>query len=128
MAIIKLINEPYPNSDALDNMFHYLASQKDLINDTSSLTDFMGGCNFNLYDLDTIAWQFQYANYICRKYSYKFQILYAIHHKPNNLHIHFILNTISFVDGKNFYQLNGMPGALRCATNDYFGYNIAHFA
>lgn len=162
MAIIKLINEPYPNSDALDNMFHYLASQKDLINDTSSLTDFMGGYNFNLYDLDTIAWQFQYvkehfhktnhrelihfiisfpsyelssvkaahkfANYICRKYSYKFQILYAIHHKPNNLHIHFILNTISFVDGKNFYQLNGMPGALRYATNDYFGYNIAHFA
>ena len=61
MAIIKLINEPYPNSDALDNMFHYLASQKDLINDTSSLTDFMGGCNFNLYDLDTIAWQFQYV-------------------------------------------------------------------
>lgn len=162
MAVIKLVNEPYLNEDALDNMFHYLASQNNLINNTSVLQNFMGGYNFNLFSADTIAEQFKYvkrhfhstddrqlihfiisfpskelssvnkthefADYICRKYSYKYQILYAIHHKPNNLHIHFVLNTISFVDGKRFYQLNGLPGALYDATNYYFGDSIAHFA
>lgn len=162
MAVIKLVNDPYYNEDALDNMFHYLASQNDLLNDTSSPANFMGGCNFILYDINSIADQFKYvkrhfhktdksqlihfiisfpsnelksmnkargfADFICSKFSCNYQILYAIHHKPNNLHIHFVLNTISFTDGSYFYQKNGLPGRLCYETNYYFGREIARYA
>lgn len=161
MAIIKFVNKPYLNENALENMFHYLTSQTDLINDTSTLEDYTGGYNFNLYDVDSIAAQFKYvkqhfhksdssqlihfiisfpynelksvnkarefADFICRKYSYTYQIFYAIHNKQNNLHIHFVVNTISFVDGKRFYSLKGQPSRICNETNYYFGKQIAHF-
>lgn len=162
MAIIKVVNEPYYNGNALENMFHYLSSQNNLTNNTDHLSNFMGGCNFLLNDVNSIAQQFKYvmrhyhkaddrqlihfiisfpatelksvdkakpfADFICSQYSRKFQILYAIHHKPNNLHIHFILNPVSFADGHRIYSLNGFSISLRNDTDYYFGKNIAHFA
>lgn len=162
MAIVKVVNEPYYNEDALELMFHYLSSQNDLINDTSDLSNFMGGCNFLLYDINTIAEQFKYvkrhfhktdgkqlihliisfpskelnsmykarpfADFICSQYCRKYQILYAIHHKPNNLHIHFIFNTVSFADGYYIYNTEGFSTAICYHANYYFGKNIAQYA
>jgi len=162
MAIVKLVNEPYYNPDALDNMFHYLSSQNNLINDTSTLSNFMGGCNFLLYNIDTVAEQFKYikrhfhkvdgkqlihfivsfpskelnsmnkarpfADFICSQYCKKYQILYAIHHKLNNLHIHFIFNTVSFVDGYYLNNPEGFSTSICYYTNYYFGKSIAYFA
>lgn len=162
MAIVKLVDELYLNSDALDNMFHYLTSQTNLLNNTASLLDYVGGYNFNLYNINSVADQFKYvkrhfhktdgselihfiisfpsdelksvkgartfADYVCQHYAYKYQIFYAIHHRPNNLHIHFILNTVSFVDGTCFWQRKGLTGVLCCIVNNYFHDTIAHFA
>lgn len=165
MAIVKLVDEPYYNDNALNLMFHYLEDQDNLINDTSNLSNFMGGCNFLLYDnidTDTVADQFQYvknhfhkpdgkqlihlivsfpsnelnsmnkakpfADFICNQFCNKYQILYAIHHKPNNLHIHFIFNTVSFVDGYYIYNTEGFSATIRNYINYYFGKNIARFA
>ena len=41
-----------------------------------------------------------FANLICGFFCLRHQIVYAVHTDTDNLHIHFILNTISFVDGQ----------------------------
>lgn len=45
-----------------------------------------------------------FANLVCGFFSARFQIVYAVHEDTDNLHIHFIMNTISFVDGKRIDQ------------------------
>lgn len=45
---------------------------------------------------------YQLAWEIASLYSDKFQILFAVHEETQNLHIHFVVNTVSFVDGRMF--------------------------
>lgn len=52
---------------------------------------------------------------IARYYAPKYQIVFAVHEDTENIHIHFILNTVSFVDGHKF---NEGPAELR-AFIDY---------
>lgn len=46
----------------------------------------------------------QLALQVCEYYSDRFQIVYSVHEDTENLHIHFVLNTVSFVDGKMFSE------------------------
>lgn len=46
----------------------------------------------------------QIAFLIAQYYGNRFQILYGIHEDTDNLHIHFILNTVSYIDGKKFNE------------------------
>lgn len=39
---------------------------------------------------------------IARYYSDKYQICFGVHHNTDNIHIHFVQNTVCFVDGKLF--------------------------
>ena len=43
-----------------------------------------------------IAWE------IATLYSDKFQVIFAVHEETQNVHIHFIINTVSFTDGHMF--------------------------
>lgn len=41
---------------------------------------------------------FQLASY----YGYKYQIIYAVHEDKANKHIHFVMNTVSYLDGHKY--------------------------
>lgn len=45
---------------------------------------------------------FVIANEISKYYSERFQVCYGVHLDTDNIHIHFIQNTVSYVDGKMF--------------------------
>ncbi len=44
------------------------------------------------------------AHEVASYYSNQFQIVYGVHENTENLHIHFILNTVSYVDGHLFTE------------------------
>lgn len=44
------------------------------------------------------------ARKICEYYCMRFQIVYAVHEDTKNLHIHFVMNTVSYVDGRMFSE------------------------
>lgn len=52
---------------------------------------------------------------IAKYYADQYQIIFAVHEDTDNIHIHFILNTVSFIDGGKF---NEGPAELR-AFVDY---------
>lgn len=39
---------------------------------------------------------------IAAYYSGRFQIIYAVHEDTENLHIHFVMNMVSYIDGKKY--------------------------
>lgn len=41
---------------------------------------------------------------ICQYYSDRYQIVYSVHENTKNLHIHFVMNTVSFRDGLMFSE------------------------
>ena len=44
------------------------------------------------------------AGEIARYYSDKYQIFYAVHEDTDNVHIHFGMNTVSYVDGSMYAE------------------------
>ena len=44
------------------------------------------------------------AENIAYMFSDRYQIFYGVHEDTENLHIHFAVNTVSFVDGKKLHQ------------------------
>lgn len=44
------------------------------------------------------------AHEVASYYSNQFQIVYGVHENTENLHIHFILNTVSYMDGHLFTE------------------------
>lgn len=47
-------------------------------------------------------WEAQRIGYMVASYFDKWQVVFGIHTDTDNLHIHFILNTVSYVDGLKF--------------------------
>ena len=43
----------------------------------------------------------------------KYQIYYGVHEDTENLHIHFAVNTVSYVDGKKFHQSKKEFGVMK---------------
>lgn len=41
---------------------------------------------------------------ICRYYSDTYQIVFGVHEDTDNLHIHFAMNTVSYVDGRMYSE------------------------
>ena len=44
------------------------------------------------------------ARQICEYYYNTFQIMYSVHEDTDNYHIHFVMNTVSWVDGHMFSE------------------------
>lgn len=47
-------------------------------------------------------WEAQRIGYMVASYFDKWQVVFGVHTDTDNLHIHFILNTVSYVDGLKF--------------------------
>ena len=44
----------------------------------------------------------QFAQMACRFYADTYQIVYSVHEDAAHLHIHFVMNMISYLDGKRY--------------------------
>ena len=44
----------------------------------------------------------QFAQMACRFYAYTYQIVYSVHEDAGHLHIHFVMNMISYLDGTRY--------------------------
>lgn len=56
--------------------------------------------SFETNDYFTVADAMILAFKVCGFFSSRFQVMYAVHQNTKHLHIHFVVNTTSFVDGK----------------------------
>lgn len=50
---------------------------------------------------------------VCGYYSDRYQIIFGVHNNTDNLHIHFAMNTVSFIDGKMYSESHGDAIGLR---------------
>lgn len=44
----------------------------------------------------------QYAHGIIQHYAPEYQVVYAVHNNTDHLHIHFVMNQVSYVDGHRY--------------------------
>lgn len=50
---------------------------------------------------------FEMGAWIAAYYADEYQIIYALHENTSNPHLHFAINTVSFIDGKKFNRGKG---------------------
>ena len=59
---------------------------------------------FNENDHMTPELAYTLAYHICMYYSNRFQIIFSVHEEKKNLHIHFVVNSVSYIDGKKLHE------------------------
>ena len=69
--------------------------------------------SFDTKDYITAPEAYIIANQICAFWADRFQVVFGVHQDTKHLHIHFVVNTTSFVDGKILSQSYGELAALR---------------
>ena len=132
MELVKIVNGEYKNRDALSNVIHYITNPEKTehyigaigVNpyDPQKMVDQMllvkkvfgkedGHRNvrhfiisFDKKDHITPEEAQWIAEDVARFYSSRYQICYGVHLNTDDLHIHFALNTVSFIDGKLFSE------------------------
>lgn len=125
MCIVKVVNDSYLNYSSIFNLVNYALNEKG----TYRRVRFFGGYNIDIdragsqmvlvkkyyqkdngremrhfvvsfeedispYDAWILGWQ------IAAYYAECFQIVFGVHEDTTNIHIHFVLNTVSFTDGR----------------------------
>lgn len=124
-----MINNNYNNEDALDGVIPYVIHSQNNIHNLA----FGFGCNIkNCIEQFKIIKQVYgkcegrqlrhfivsfaksenidsqdafYIGYeVCQYYSDRYQIIYGLHENTDDLHIHFVMNTVSYVDGKMYRE------------------------
>lgn len=62
---------------------------------------------------------------IAAYYARRYRIVFGVHEDTDNVHIHFVFNTVSFVDGLKYSERRGDISALGAYVNrvydEYFG-------
>lgn len=126
MFFIKMVNDPYKNQESISNLVDYAIKDKQ-----KRLLRFYGGYNVDVlraaeqmervkeyyqktynrmmrhiivsfdeditpYDAYVLGWQ------IAAYYADRYQIVFGVHEDTDNLHIHLVFNTVSFVDGLKY--------------------------
>ncbi len=129
--VVKIVDEKYEEAKDLCNLLNYIFRDKDTgwhcryfgganIDPYNALSEMMFIKNFYRKTEGRQARHFvvslgsdslimpneadQLAMQICAYYANRFQIVYSVHEDTDNLHIHFVLNTVSYVDGKKFTE------------------------
>lgn len=138
MCIVKMVSDPYKNESSVFNLINYVLTDKR----SKRPVRYYGGYNVDIsraseqimlvkqhfqkmdgrkmrhfivsfdenitpYDAYILGWQ------IAAYYAHRYQIVFGVHEDTENLHIHFVFNTVSFVDGLKYsgsysdmYKLN----------------------
>ena len=132
MSILKIVSEPYLNHDALEKEIHGYVFRKALLIGGMSVDPLRAaeqmhlvkslwfqtdGCQlrhfvliFNDKECGHIngAWSLRTGAYqVCEYYADQFQIVFGVHqNREGRWHIHFIMNTVSFLTGKKYQAKN----------------------
>lgn len=132
MELVKIVNGEYRNKDAVSNVIHYITDPEKTghyigaigVNpyDPQKMVDQMilvkkafgkekGHRNVRHFIVsfdkkshitpEEARW---IAEDVAGFYSSRYQICYGVHLNTDDLHIHFALNTVSFIDGKLFSE------------------------
>lgn len=148
----------YHDSEAVDTVLSYCVQEcktpssliggygvnvKQASYEMQRLTDAYGKSNglhlrhmvlsFSKYELtelgdDAIGEIYKIAKYTAQYYANEYQIVYAIHEDTGNCHVHFVMNTTSYVNGKkyrgdkaDYYQFQAY---LRQFLAEYYGLTL----
>lgn len=150
MCIVKMVNDPYNNESSIFNLIHYALTDKQ----TGKTVRYCGGYNvefcraseqmvlvkqyFNkwdgrkmrhlivsfdeditAYDAYVLGWQ------IAAYYGNRYQIVFGVHEDTENTHIHFVFNTVSFVDGLKYSGAKGDMTNLTAYANSVLNKRIS---
>lgn len=129
MAYLKMMNESYFNQDAVENVIYYITGHS-LYTGSATTSIVPGECIFQMYQIkalygkmggrqirhfilsfnsayECIAFEelqllgAQIASY----YDMTYQVIWAIHKSKNqHWHIHFAVNTVSYIDGRMYRE------------------------
>ncbi|MDE6020481.1 MAG: relaxase/mobilization nuclease domain-containing protein [Ruminococcus sp.] len=129
MCIVKMVSDPYNNESSIFNLVKYTLTDKL----TGAPVRYYGGYNIDVsraaeqivlvkqyfhkwcgrkmrhfivsfdenitpYQAYLLGWQ------ISAYYANRFQIVFGVHEDTGNVHIHFIFNTVSFIDGLKYSE------------------------
>lgn len=129
MCIVKVVKKPYKNESSIFNLINYALTDKR----SNTAVRYYGGYNVDVlraaeqfllvkqyfqkwdgrkmrhfvvsfdenitpYDAYILGWQ------IAALYADRYQIVFVVHEDTDNVHIHFVFNTVSFVDGLKYSE------------------------
>jgi len=67
--------------------------------------------SFTPYEINRPELAYQIGNEICTQLGYEYQTVFGVHENTDELHLHIVTNSVSFIDGhrykgdrKDFYQ------------------------
>lgn len=140
MPILKIVQRPYLNSDALDVVIHNYVLYKALALggfnvDPQSASEQMhmvkevygqtSGTQLRQFVLSFSDWETEriksvdelkeIACRVCYYYAQSFQIIFGVHN-DGRYHIHFVMNTVSFCDGSRYHHRNADDNELAAYT------------
>lgn len=132
MALVKMIGEDYPEKKDLQNLVHYMIQpdkavhglvggfsllpigeeaiirQMETVKEVWHKTEgrqarhFVVSFAWGERISEAEAWRLAY--WIALYYADRYQIVYAVHEDTENVHIHFVFNPVSFVDGRIYAE------------------------
>lgn len=151
MAIVKIVNEKYYSSTSIKNLINYATDYSKthgligaigtnpydidkMISQMLAVKNAYGKCEdcrqarhivVSFEDNGSVDSEIAYAIAydIARFYAGRYQICFGVHLDTDNIHIHFIQNTVSYVDGKLFsghwIELNHFKQHVNCVVGRY---------
>lgn len=127
MVYLKLIEGNYQNKDAIENTIQYICKPEHAISGLIGGINVTAESNLAIKQFYSVkrffhkldgrqVWHFiisfekrtnkydilRYGYKIAEHFSNKYQIIFAVHENEPNIHIHFVMNSVSFVDGKKY--------------------------
>lgn len=127
MPILKIKNESYMNADAISNLIQYIqrlgysgglavdlenaAEQMQLVKELWYKTEGRQARHFIVSFSDNEPLEpsdaLEYGYSIARYYSGRFQIVFNVHTNTDHIHLHFVMNTVSYLDGQKYSEGRG---------------------
>ena len=124
MVVVKFVNEPYKSESSIKNLINYAINKNNqpimfgginvfpptAVEQFTAVKRWFGKTegyrqvrhiivSFDCKQPVSLAEADLIARKICEYYADRYQILYGIHDDTDDLHIHIVLNTTSYVDG-----------------------------
>lgn len=145
MCVVKMVSDPYNNFSSIFNLIDYALTDKR----TGKPVGYCGGFNVDISRADeqmvlvkeyyhktskrmmrhfVVSFEDKVSAYdayilgyqIAAYYAGRYQIVFGVHEDTDNLHIHFVFNTVSFVDGLKYSGDTCDLSRLKAYVNEVF--------
>lgn len=86
--------------------------------------------SFDPYDTDNPTSVYDMAEQISSFFFSEYQTVFAVHEDKTHLHIHIVINSVSFIDGHRYYgkrtEFNSFKAHIKKVLNDYGIYTLIY--